>query len=145
MVCLYPIWVTGHPITTIQHCVIIKNMKKIKILFWVPTIIIFLFEGVLVAFTSHTKFAIEGITHLGYPVYFATILSVFKVLGALVLIIPKIPARIKEWAYAGFGIDFICASISITMVDGLGFGAIFPLIFLGLLALSYVNYHKLNP
>ncbi len=119
-------------------------MKNAKIIFWVTTIIIFLFEGVVPALTSHTKFAKEGIRHLGYPDYFGTMFMVFKVFGALVLIIPKFPNRVKEWAYAGFGIDFISAFISILVVDGFGASALLPLIFFGLLTVSYIYYHKLN-
>ncbi|HXK37979.1 MAG TPA: DoxX family protein [Candidatus Paceibacterota bacterium] len=119
-------------------------MKKFKIIFWTTTSIIFLFEGVMTALTSQTQMAIDGVTHLGYPVYFVTLIGVFKVLGTLALIIPQVPGRVKEWAYAGFGIDFISASVSIAVVDGLGFGAFFPLIFLGLLVASYVSYHKLH-
>jgi hypothetical protein len=118
-------------------------MKKAKILFWVSTTIIFLFEGVLPALTGHSDAAIQGITGLGYPLYFVTILTVFKVLGALVLIIPKIPARVKEWAYAGFGIDFICAFISIWVVAGLMALTLLPLIAFLILIVSYVNYHKI--
>ena len=120
-------------------------MKKTKIIFWVTTIIIFLMEGVLPAFTSQTELAKEGIRHLGYPTYFGNALVIFKVLGALVLIIAQIPKRIKEWAYAGFAFDFIFASISHGAIDGMNFQTFFPLIFLGLLVISYIAYHKLNP
>lgn len=119
-------------------------MKKHKIIFWITTILIFLFEGLMPALTSQTEFAKEGIRHLGYPDYFGVILTVFKVLGALVLIIPAVPKRLKEWAYAGFTFDFIFASASNTAVDGFGFGTIFPLIVLAVLMLSYNSYHKLN-
>lgn len=97
------------------------------------------------ALFSQTEDAKEGIRHLGYPDYFGTALVVFKIIGCLVLIIPRFPKRIKEWAYAGFGFDFIFASISYFCVDGFGFFAIFPLIWLAILALSYRSYHKLNP
>ena len=40
-------------------------------------------------------------THLGYPVYFLTILGVWKILGVVAVLIPKFPL-LKEWAYAGF-------------------------------------------
>jgi hypothetical protein len=40
------------------------------------------------------------LTHLGYPVYLLTILGVWKLLGAIVLLAPRFP-RLKEWAYAG--------------------------------------------
>ena len=120
-------------------------MKKYKIIFWVTTTIIFLFEGVLTALTSHTEMSVQGITGLGYPLYFVTLLMVFKVLGSLALIIPKVPARVKEWAYAGFGIDFICALASIVIVAGVTFnGVILPLVFMVLLVLSYTSYHKIE-
>lgn len=119
-------------------------MKSAKIIFWISTTLIFLFEGVLPAFFSRSKQSIEGFQHLGYPLYFVTILTVFKVAGALALIIPRVPGRIKEWAYAGFGIDFICASASYMTVDGFGGFAMFPLIVLAVLIVSYIYYHKIN-
>lgn len=119
-------------------------MKKDKIIYWTATILIFLFEGVMPALTSQTEMAKEGIRHLGYPAYFGVALVVFKVLGSLALIIPQIKGRVKEWVYAGFGFDFIFASISHAAVDGFGFAVIFPLIVLAVLAVSYIYYHKLN-
>ncbi|PIR04275.1 MAG: hypothetical protein COV59_03525 [Candidatus Magasanikbacteria bacterium CG11_big_fil_rev_8_21_14_0_20_39_34] len=120
-------------------------MKKTKILFWVTTTIIFLFEGVLTAFTSQSDMARESIQHLGYPIYFGTMLAVFKVLGALVLIIPAIPKRFKEWAYVGFGIDFIAALVSLWAVDGFNASLVLPVVFMALLAISYTSYHKMMP
>ncbi len=119
-------------------------MKKDKILFWVATIMIFLFEGVMPALTSHTEMAKEGIRHLGYPEYFGAMLAVFKVLGSLALIIPKVPARVKEWAYFGFALDFIAAFVSICAVDGFSGMALIPLVALAILAVSYTSYHKLK-
>lgn len=119
-------------------------MKKNKIIFWVTTLAIFLFESVMPAFFSHSKESLEAIQHLGYPVYFITIFTVFKVLGGLALIIPQVPARVKEWAYAGFAIDFICASASYFVVDGFGFFALFPLIIFLVLIVSYIYYNKLK-
>ena len=121
-----------------------KTSKTTKVIFWVTTVIIFLFEGVLPAFTSQTQMAKQGITHLGYPQYFGNAFVVFKVLGALVLIIPQVPNRIKEWAYAGFAFDFIFATISHVAVDGASFMSFFPLIFLVLLATSYITFNKIS-
>lgn len=102
-------------------------------------------EGAIPAFTSQTALAKEGIRHLGYPEYFGNALVVFKVLGALALIIPQIPKRLKEWAYAGFIFDFLFAAISHAAVDGMAsFQTWFPLIFLGILLVSYRAYHKLQ-
>ena len=119
-------------------------MKKAKLIFWITTIIIFLMEGLLPAFTSQTQLAKDGIRNLGYPLYFGNALVIFKVLGSLTLVYPKAPARLKEWAYAGFAFDFIFASISNFAILGFGFAPIMPLIFLGLLILSYISYHNLN-
>ncbi len=119
-------------------------MKKYTILFWVSTAIIFIMEGVLVALTWHTDMAIQGITSLGYPAYFAAMLAAFKVLGSLALIIPKVPARVKEWAYAGFGIDFICALASSWVVMGFGAPLLLPAAFIVILVVSYVSYHRVS-
>lgn len=120
-----------------------SSAKKHFYVFWISTIIIFLFEGVLPALTGQTDMAKEGIRHLGYPDYFGLVLVVFKFIGAIILIAPIRNIRIKEWAYAGFTFNFIFASISHFMVDGLNFQSFFPLITLAILALSYFTYHQL--
>lgn len=119
-------------------------MKKDKIIFWITTGFIFLFEGVMPAIYSQSEMAKEGIRHLGYPDYFGMMLTVFKVLGTLALIIPQVPHRVKEWAYAGFGFDFISAFVSHWAVDGLSGTVFFPLIVLAVLVVSYVYYHKIH-
>lgn len=119
-------------------------MKKHKITFWITTTIIFLFEGVMPALTSHTEMARAAISHLGYPAYFGPMLMIFKVSGTIALIIPAIPRRVKEWAYAGLAFDFIAASVSNSVVDGFGFNTFFPLIFLGILILSYISLEKID-
>jgi hypothetical protein len=120
------------------------STKTNKIFFWTTTFIIFIMEGLIPAFTSQTELAKEGMRHLGYPTYFGNALVVFKVLGALTLIIPQVPKRIKEWAYAGFAFDFIFASISHFAIDGMDFQSFLPLLFLGILIASYYAFHQLN-
>ena len=119
-------------------------MKSTKIIYWTTTTLIFLFEGLMPALTSQTEMAKEGLNHLGYPAYFGLALVVFKVLGTLALIIPKVPKTIKEWAYAGFVFDFIFAAISHWAVDGFGMDAVFPLIIMAVLLVSYRSYHQLQ-
>ena len=119
-------------------------MKKDKIIFWISTVFIFLFQGLMPAFTSHTEMAKEGIRHLGYPEYFGVMLTVFKVLGSIALIIPAVPGRIKEWAYAGQAFDIIAAFISIWAVDGFGITLFMPLLILAILTVSYIYFHKLQ-
>jgi hypothetical protein len=117
-------------------------MKKNKIIFWVTATLIFLFEGVMPALFSQKKESIDAMNHLGYPAYFGITLAVFKVLGALALIIPMVPKRVKEWAYAGFAFDFIFAFISNTVTYGFGAYSISAIVALLILIISYISYHK---
>lgn len=119
-------------------------MKKEKAIYWTATIFIFLLEGVMPALTSQTELAKEGIRHLGYPVYFGNALVVCKIIGAIALVLPQLPKRLKEWAYAGFTFDFIFAAISHGAVDGFTGQTFFPLIVLGILSVSYFYHHQLN-
>lgn len=119
-------------------------MKTTKIIYWVTTIFIFLFEGVMPALTSNSEFAKQGITSLGYPDYFRVTLTVFKVIGTIILVVPAFNGRIKEWAYAGFTFDFLFAFISHWAVNGLHALTFFPLLILAILAVSYITYHKLK-
>src|SRR5690606_33417579 len=121
-----------------------KTRKAHKIYFWSATIFIFLFEGVMPALTFQTELAREGIRSLGYPEYFGTALLFFKIAGVLLLVIPQVPPRLKEWAYAGFTFDFLFAFISHLAVNGAEPLSFFPLLILGILMVSYIFYHKLR-
>jgi len=114
-------------------------MKKTKIIFWVSTGLIVLFEGVMPALTFQSEMAKQGIAQLGYPEYFGYMLTAFKVLGALALAIPQVPVRVKEWAYAGFGFDFIAAFVSLWVVGGFNSTLLLPVIAFAVLAGSYVS------
>jgi hypothetical protein len=118
-------------------------MKKDKIIYWIATSIIFLWDGVMPALTSHTPLAVEGIRHLGYPDYFRVMLTVFKVAGSIILILPYFRGRIKEWAYAGFTFNYIAAAVSTAAVDGFGLNVLLPLVILGILVVSYLYYHRI--
>jgi len=115
-----------------------------KIIFWITTGLIFLVESVMPGLTFNTALAKQGIAHLGYPDYFRLELTFFKVLGGLALIIPSVPARIKEWAYFGFVLDFVSAFIGHVIIDGFDGQAMFPLLMLVILIISYVYYHKIS-
>ena len=116
--------------------------KTTKVIYWITTAVLFLFEGVMPALTSNTQLAVDGIRHLGYPDYFRVLLTVFKVLGAVALILPVVHRRIKEWAYAGFAFNLSSAFISHWAVDGVNGQTFFPLFILAVLIASYVTYHR---
>lgn len=118
--------------------------KTTKIIFWVATILVFLITAPS-AFMASSPAAKEAMMHLWVGAdRFIWTLEIGKTIGALILILPQIKGRIKEWVYAAFGIDFIAAFIAVTSVDGFG-KAWFILVFIAVLLVSYTTYTKLNP
>jgi hypothetical protein len=82
--------------------------------------------------------------HLGLPHYFRVELTVAKALGVLALLLPNVPHKIKEFAYAGFAITLISASIAhFSVGDSFPF-VIDPLMFLGALVTSYIYSGQLE-
>jgi hypothetical protein len=119
-----------------------KN-KTTKIVYWVTTglLALFILPGI---FFLNNPMAIEAIHHLGMPYWFHLELGIGKFIGGIILILPMIPGRIKEWAYVAFGIDIISATIGHLSVDGPIPGSFEPLIIFSLLLVSYIYYHKLS-
>lgn len=120
--------------------------KSTTIWYWSSTIIIALMEGVMPLGTwiFAPEFMTFGTRALSYPDYFAYTLVIAKILGAIAITVPKTPLKVKEWAYAGFSFNFIFASVSHAVVDkNVGYVSM-PLIFLGLLAISYLSHQKLT-
>jgi hypothetical protein len=77
-------------------------IKRNKIIYWVATI--WLALGMVstgIVQLLKLKEEADMFTHLGYPLYFLTILGIWKILGVVAVLIPKFPL-LKEWAYAGF-------------------------------------------
>ncbi|HLT06482.1 MAG TPA: DoxX family protein [Cyclobacteriaceae bacterium] len=121
-------------------------MKKNRIMYWVATVIIILWEGVmpLTSLLISTEYATMGTRPLGYPDYFAYALIICKALGVLAISIPSVPPKLKEWAYAGLTYNLIFACLSHACVDkNVGY-IIMPLVFLGILAVSYFNNPQLR-
>jgi DoxX-like family len=79
-------------------------------------------------------------THLGYPGYFRIELTIAKVLGVLALLVPGVPAKVKEFAYFGFGITLVSASIAHFSVGDPALFVIDPLLFLSALVASYALF-----
>ena len=67
-------------------------------------------------FTAYYEFLPQGaqaFTRLGFPSdAFRVELSLAKLVGAAALPLPMVPARLKEWAYAGFAINLVSALIA---------------------------------
>jgi hypothetical protein len=120
-------------------------MKKDKIIYWTSTILgaAMMLASAFMYFSN--PIVAQGFQHLGFPDYFRVELGVAKLIGAALIVIPQIPRRIKEWAYIGFFITFISASVAhINAGDGMQqvLSPILPFILFGI---SYIYYHRLNP
>lgn len=117
-------------------------MKTTKIIYWVTTSIICLFASSAIFMNS--EMAKEGTAHVGIPRWLGLEISIGQLIGLVLLIVPMVPARVKEWAYVGFGILYISAAVAhIAIGDPLG-NTIMAIVFFGLLITSYVNFHKLQ-
>jgi hypothetical protein len=109
---------------------------------------VMVFSIVNFVFNDHFPFPSgrEGaFVHLGFPAYFKVELTVAKILGVLALVIPTIPFKVKEFAYFGFAITLASASIAHLGRGDARLSVLFvidPLVFLGLLTVSYVYFEK---
>jgi uncharacterized membrane protein YphA (DoxX/SURF4 family) len=91
-------------------------MKARTIGYWVCTALVaFSFLSGGVTNVMRVPQALEGIARLGYPVHFVVLLGVWKILGAIAIVVPGF-ARLKEWAYAGMTFDLTSASITHAVV-----------------------------
>jgi DoxX-like family len=89
----------------------LPRAKGIVIGFWIVTVLFCLQIG----FTAYAQLSLpqvaEAFTRLGFPDYFRVQLAGAKLLGVVLLLAP-VPARLKEWAYAGFAITLGSAVIA---------------------------------
>ena len=99
---------------TLQRPALIANRmtpKAMTIVFWIVTALFCL----QMSFTAYAELRLpqvaEAFTHMGFPGYFRVELSWAKFLGVFLLLAP-VPARVKEWAHAGFAIDLASALIA---------------------------------
>lgn len=101
----------GHLI--IKYQVQERNIMKPKIaVYWGSTGLLALaLLGAGFANVTHAPEMVKSMEHLGYPVYFMTILGIWKILGGIAVLAPGFPT-LKEWAYAGIFFTFTGALFS---------------------------------
>src|SRR5882672_1894263 len=114
--------------------------KAGKIIYWIATAWLalgMLSTGAVQLFQAKEGTGgLDSVTHLGYPAYILTILGIWKILGVVVLLIPKFPL-LKEWAYAGF-FFVVTGALSSHIALGDSLIDIYPsLLLLVLIALSW--------
>jgi hypothetical protein len=117
-------------------------MKPSKTLYWIITIIfatLMLLDGFAgFAMTEEGKAAMQ---QLGYPNYIMYLVGTGKILGAIAILQTRYKT-IKEWAYAGYTINFISAAVSWAIVGAPIAYSIFPLIMLALMFFTYYIWKK---
>src|SRR4030095_6237470 len=82
----------------------VPRSRGMVVAFWIVTALFCLQMG----FTAYAQLRLPQVaaafTHLRFPAYFRVEISWAKFLGVVLLLAP-VPARLKEWAYAGFAFD----------------------------------------
>ena len=118
--------------------------KRNKIIYWISTCWLalgMLSTGAVQLFKSKAGAGgVDSITRLGYPIYFITILGVWKILGVVAVLIPKF-TLLKEWAYAGF--FFAMSGAAFSHIASGSVNEIFPSLLL--LILTLVSWYFRPP
>ena len=79
-----------------------KATKRNRIIYWIATIWLALgMTATGIVQLMQTKDEVDLMSRIGFPVYFLTIIGVWKILGVVAVLVPR-SALLKEWAYAGF-------------------------------------------
>ncbi len=95
--------------------------KRNKITYWVATLWLALgMTSTGIVQLLKLKDETDMMAHLGYPLYFLTLLGVWKIAGVIAVLIPKF-TLVKEWAYAGF---FFAMSGAVVSHLAVGDGAV---------------------
>jgi uncharacterized membrane protein YphA (DoxX/SURF4 family) len=105
--------------------------------YWTTTTLVALaFVTAGVAYLLRADAVVQNLSELGYPPYFLTLLGVWKALGGLALLTPRLP-RLKEWVYAGIAFNLTGAAFSHAAVGHPASKVIAPLVLLGVAATSW--------
>lgn len=113
--------------------------KRNKIIYWIATLWLSLgMASTGIVQVLQLKEETEFVLLLGYPAYFLTIIGVWKLLGVVAVLLPKLPV-VKEWAYAGFFFVSSGALISQLAMGHTAIGEWFPALLL--LILTIISWY----
>ena len=114
-----------------------KTSRTARIAYWVATgAVAAAFAVPGVANLARAPHIAQDMAHLGYPIYFMTILGAWKILAAVAVLAPRLP-RLKEWAYAGMIFDLTGAAISRAVAHDGPVMIIVPLLIAGVVIASW--------
>ena len=93
-------------------------MKTKIVAYWTATgVLVFCIGSGGAAELAQLPGQVQGLADLGYPAYFVMLIGLWKVLGAIAVLVPGFP-RLKEWAYAGMFFNMTGAAVSTVAVTG---------------------------
>lgn len=119
-------------------------MKYQKIIYWSASILFSLWMLANAwAYLTSDK-AKQLCQHFGFPDYFRIELAVAKTIGVIVLLVPVIKGRWKEWTYAGFTITMISGFIAHLASGDSLLSAFSAIIALAILLTSHITYSNLK-
>lgn len=119
-------------------------MKSQKIIYWSASILfsVWMLANAYAYLTSDK--AKQLCDHFGFPDYFRIELAVAKIMGVIVVLIPTIKSRWKEWAYAGFVITMISGFVAHLASGDSLLSASSAILALALVLTSYITYSNLK-
>jgi DoxX-like family len=127
-----------------------STTSRDRLIYWTTTgmvAAVMVFSVINFTFLQGFPFPEGGFVHLHLPNYFRIELTTAKILGLAALLIPGAPAKVKEFAYFGFGITLLSASIAHFSVGDAHRSVLFvldPLGFFVLLTISYIYFNKMR-
>jgi hypothetical protein len=137
------------PTLTTEHR---RSVNKDRIIYWTSTGVVALvmaFSVVNFIFNDHFPFPNgpeSAFQHLRLPHYFKVELTTAKILGLVALLAPRVPRKVKEFAYFGFALTLVSAAIAhFSVGDARNLSVLYvldPLFFLGVLAVSYAYWNE---
>ncbi len=123
-----------------ENSIVEKKAQSIttsRWIYWTVTLLFVLHMMVAgLSYLAGASFAVEGVTHLGYPVYLLKILGTAKLLGGIAILQARF-RTLKEWAYAGYTFNLLGASASHALYGDPFVNIIVPIIILAFVLVSY--------
>lgn len=114
-----------------------------RVIYWAVTALLMVpgaGGGIVELFTSGPASVALTLAQLGYPLYIMKILGLAKVLGGVAILTGRSP-RLKEWAYAGFALDFLGATASHVLADDAAHAPL-PFVFFLVHMTSYALWYR---
>lgn len=111
--------------------------KRNKIIYWIATLWLALgMTSTGIVQLLKTPEEIDLMTRVGFPVYFLTLIGIWKLLGVVAVLSPKFPL-LKEWAYAGFFFNMTGAVFAHAVTGGSALDFFGPMLLIVLTAVSW--------